>query len=123
MQVKIEKINKRDTDKSGQPLISKKYGTPYYNIGIAVEGQEGWMSCFANRKTDPEYLMEEGGTYSIAITEKPNPSGGVYKNFKLLTPEEKEVEDMKAELAALKAAKAPEASAPAAEPEVNLDSF
>lgn len=102
MLVKITRINKRDTDKDGNKLVSKQYGTPYFNIGIQIEGQDGWLSAFANKTSDPVYQMEEGGTYSITVTEK-TVGDKVYKNFKLLTPEEKELEELRAFKAAQEA--------------------
>lgn len=106
MQVKVTRVNKRDTDKNGIQLISKKYGKPYFNIGIQVEGDESWYSTFANSKMEPAYNIEEGGTYHISVTEKPNPNGGVYKNFKMLTPEEVQAEADRAELEELRKLKA-----------------
>lgn len=95
MQVKITRVSKRDTNKDGVKLVGKKYGKPYWNIGIQVEGSDEWMSGFANSTHDPMYNIEEGGTYSISVTEK-TVGDKVYKNFKLLTPEEKELEELRA---------------------------
>lgn len=95
MQVKVTRVSKKDTDKNGVKLVGKKYGKPYWNIGIQVEGSDEWMSGFANSMSDPTYNIEEGGTYSISVSEKVI-GDKVYKNFKLLTPEEKELEELRA---------------------------
>lgn len=95
MQVKVTRVSKKDTDKNGVKLVGKKYGKPYWNIGIQVEGSDEWMSGFANSMSDPTYNIEEGGTYSISVSEKVV-GDKVYKNFKLLTPEEKELEELRA---------------------------
>jgi len=105
MQVKVTRVSKRDTDKNGNKLVGKKYGKPYWNIGIQIEGQEGWMSGFANNTSDPMYNIEEGGTYHISVTEK-NVDGKVFKNFRLLKPEEMKLAEMEAELAELRKLKA-----------------
>lgn len=105
MQVKITRVSKRDTDKNGNKLIGKKYGKPYWNIGIQIEGEEGWMSGFANGTADPMYNLEEGGTYHIAVNEK-KIGDRVFKNFRLLKPEEIKVAEMEAELKRLKAIEA-----------------
>lgn len=106
MQVKVTRVSKKDTDKNGIQLISKKYGKPYFNIGIQVEGDEAWYTTFANSKMEPAYNIEEGGTYHISVTEKHNPNGGVYKNFKMLTSEEVQAEADRAELEELRKLKA-----------------
>lgn len=106
MKVKITRVSRRNTTKDGAPLLGKKDGKPYWNIGIQTEqtGEE-WLSGFANSQSDPRYLMEEGGTYSIAIDEK-KVGDKVFKNFRMLKPEELKMEEMEEELRALKAAKA-----------------
>ncbi len=97
MEVKITRISRKDTDKEGNKLLSKKDQKPYWKIGIQTEQTgEDWISGFANNQSDPRYLMEEGGTYHIAIDEKPNPNGGVYKNFKMMSPAEVELEELRA---------------------------
>lgn len=106
MQIKIKRINKRNTNKEGQPLLGRKDGKPYWNIGIQVEGSDEWYSGFANNEKDPRYLMEEGGTYHIAVEDK-KVGDRTYKNFRLLKPDEIKMEEMKAELDALKATKKP----------------
>jgi len=106
MQIKVTRVSKKDTDKNGIQLVSKKYGKPYFNIGIQVEGDDAWYTTFANTKFEPAYNIEEGGTYHISVTEKPNPNGGVYKNFKMLTPDEVQMEADRKELEQLRAMKA-----------------
>ncbi len=95
MQVKVNRISRKDTDRDGNKLLSKKDNKPYWKIGIQVEGSDEWLSGFANNTSDPRYLMEEGGTYSIAIEEK-KVGDKVYKNFRMLTPQEKELEELRA---------------------------
>lgn len=114
MQVKITRVSKRDTKSDGTPLINK-YDKKYWNIGIQVEGSDDWYSGFANSVTDPMYLIEEGGTYSIGVSEKVL-GDRTFKNFKLLTPEEKELEELRALKASVEQAKP-------AEEEVDLDKF
>jgi len=101
MQVKLKRVTKSDVDKNGIKLVSKKDGKPYFKIGIQIEGSDEWINGFANNTNDPRYNMEEGGTYSLAITEN-EVAGKVYKNFRMLTPEEKKMEEMEAELAQLR---------------------
>lgn len=113
MQVKVTRVSRKDTDKNGNKLIGK-YDKPYWKIGIQVEGSEEWYSGFANNMADPMYLIEEGGTYSITVTEKVV-GDRTFKNFKLLSPEEKELEELRALKASL--------DAKPAEPEVDLDKF
>ena len=108
MQVKVTRVSRKDTDKDGIKLVDKKTQKPYWKIGIQVEGSDEWYSGFANSTTDPRYLMEEGGTYSIAVESKVV-GDRTYKNFKMLSPEEKKVEEMEAELAELRAMKAAQA--------------
>ncbi len=60
-----------------------------------VEGSDDKYSAFANKTTDPIYNIVEGGTYSIAVSEK-TVGDRTFKNFKLLTPEEKELEELRA---------------------------
>ena len=110
MQVKITRISKKDTRADGTKLINK-YEKPYWSIGIQVEGSDEWLSGFANSTSDAMYNLEEGGTYSITVSETKK-GDRTFKNFKLLTPEEKELE----ELRAFKASQT-------ATPEVNLDNL
>lgn len=109
MQITVKKIFKNDTDKDGNKLMSKKYNKPYFKVDVYYEGSEEKISAFANSTADPIYNMQEGGTYSIAIQEKVV-GDRTFKNFKMLTPEEKELE----ELRAFKASQT--ASAPTFEP-------
>lgn len=96
MEVKITRISRKDTDKNGIKLTSKKDGKPYWKIGIQTDktGDE-WLSGFANNTGDPRYNMQEGGTYHLAIDEK-TVDGKVYKNFRMLSPEETELEELRA---------------------------
>lgn len=94
MKVKVTRVSKRDTDKDGIKLIGKKYGKPYWKIGIQVEGSDEWYSGFANSMSDPMFNITEGGIYSITVDTK-TVGDRVYKNFKLLTPEEKELEELR----------------------------
>ncbi len=96
MQVKIKRISRKDTDKDGNKLLGKKDQKPYFKIGIQTEehGDE-WLSGFANSTTDPRYLMEEGGTYSIAVEEK-KVGDKIFKNFRMLSAQEKELEELRA---------------------------
>jgi len=96
MKVKVTRIFKKDTDREGIKLVGKKDGKPYWKIGIKTEetGDE-WLSGFANSTSDPRYMMEEGGTYSIAIEEK-HVGDKVFKNFRMLKPEEQELEELRA---------------------------
>lgn len=116
MQVIVTRISKKDTDKDGNKLIGK-YDKPYWKIGIQIEGSDDWYSGFANNAYDPMYLIEPGGTYSITVSEKVV-GDRTFKNFKLLTPEEKEIE----ELREFKKQKEAE-SAPKADEEIDLDKF
>lgn len=109
MQITVKKIFKNDTDKDGNKLMSKKYNKPYFKVDVYYEGSEEKISAFANSTTDPIYNMQEGGTYSVAIQDKVV-GDRTFKNFKMLTPEEKELE----ELRAFKASQT--ASAPVFEP-------
>ena len=95
MQITVKKIFKNDTDKEGNKLMSKKYNKPYFKVDVYYEGSEEKISAFANSTTDPVYNMVEGGTYSVAIEEK-TVGDRVFKNFKMLTPEEKELEELRA---------------------------
>lgn len=95
MQITVKKIFKNDTDRDGNKLMSKKYNKPYFKVDVYYEGADDKISAFANSTTDPIYNMQEGGTYSVAISEKAV-GDRVFKNFKLLTPEEKELEDLRA---------------------------
>lgn len=95
MQVKITRVSKRDTNKNGDPLISKRTGKPYWNVGIQVEGGDEWYAGFANSTNDPMYNLVEGATYSIAVEEK-KIGDKTYKNFRLLTAQEKELEELRA---------------------------
>ena len=115
MQVKVTRVSKKDTDKNGAKLIWK-YEKPYWKIGIQVEGSDEWLSGFANSPHDPMYHIEEGGTYSITVTEKVV-GDRTFKNFKLLTPEEKEIEELR------EFKKQAEAASPKADEEVDLDKF
>lgn len=100
MQVTVRKIFKSDTDKEGNKLISKKYDKPFWKIDMYIEGSDEKYSAFANSTSDPVYNMQEGNTYSIGVRE--NKVGDrVYKNFKLLTAEEKELEELRALKASL----------------------
>lgn len=93
MQITVTRISKRNTNKDGVQLTNK-YG-PYWNIGIQVEGSDEWMSGFAKNERDPMYNLTEGGTYHVAVNEK-KVGDKIYKNFKLLTPEEIEIEELRA---------------------------
>lgn len=94
MQVKIARISKKDTDKDGIKL--EKNGKPYWRIGIQLEGHgEDWYSGFANGTNDPRYMMEVGGTYSLALEDR-KVGDRTYKNFRMLSDEEKELEELRA---------------------------
>lgn len=93
MKVKVTRISKQDTNKDGVKLVDKN-GKNYFRIGIQVEGQDGWLSGFANSTSDPRYNMVEGGTYSLTIENKVV-GDKVYKNFKMLSAEEQELEDLR----------------------------
>jgi len=95
MQITVKKIFKNDTDRDGNKLMSKKYNKPYFKVDVYYEGSEEKVSAFANSTSDAIYNMIEGGVYSIAIQEK-TVGDRVFKNFKLLTPEEKELEELRA---------------------------
>lgn len=101
MKVKVTRISRKDTDKNGIKLISKKYGKPYYNIGIQIEGSDDWYTTFANYTNEPAYNITEGGEYHISVTEKVV-GDRTYKNFKMLTAEEVQQEADRAELAELR---------------------
>ncbi len=130
MQVKVTRVSRKDTKADGTKLIGK-YDKPYWKISIQVEGSEEWYGGFANNMNDPMYQIQEGGTYSIAVTESPKADGnGTWKNFKLLTPEEKELEELRALKASME--KGPQTGtalapvpmpAQVVEPVVDLDSF
>lgn len=95
MQITVRKIFKNDTDKDGNKLMSKKYNKPYFKIDVYYEGSDEKISAFANSTNEPIYNMQEGGTYSVAISEKVV-GDRTFKNFKMLTPEEKELEELRA---------------------------
>lgn len=95
MQITVRKIFKNDTDKAGNKLVSKKYNKPYFKIDVYAEGSDDKLSAFANSTSDPIYNMQEGGKYHIAIEEKAV-GDRVFKNFKLLTPQEIELEELRA---------------------------
>jgi len=97
MQVTVTRVFKKDTDKDGVKLMSKSYGKPYYKVDIQIEGSDEWYSGFANSMSEPAYNIQEGGVYHIAVTEKPKSDGnGTWKNYKLLSPEEQELAELRA---------------------------
>lgn len=100
MKVKVTRVSKKDTKPDGTPLISSVTKKPYWNIGIQIEGEDGWMSGFANSEQDPMYQIAEGQEYSITVTEKAV-GDKVFKNFKLLSSEELKFEDMLKRIVAL----------------------
>lgn len=123
MQVKVTRISRKDTDRDGNKLLGKKDQKPYWKIGIQTEqtGDE-WLSGFANNQSDPRYLMQEGGTYHIAVEEK-TVGDKVFKNFRMLKPEEIKMSEMEAELKALKESKKPAEIQQDLENEMDLDKF
>lgn len=122
MLVKITRISKKDTKANGEKLISK-YDKPYWNVGIQFEGNDNWYSTNVYKTSDPVYSMVEGGTYSIAISDTPRDGGGEWHNFKLLTDEEKELEELRAFKASQVNTAKPFEPASETEAEVDLDRF
>lgn len=99
MQVKVTRVSKKNTDANGQYLKNSR-GQTYWKIGIQVDGQEGWLSGFADNERDPMYNIEEGKEYSITVTEK-ELNGKIYKNFKLLSAKDMQIEDLVRRVVAL----------------------
>lgn len=124
MKAKITRVSKSDTSKDGVKLVSKKDGKPYFKIGIQIEGSDEWINGFANNTSDPRYNLTEGGSYSIAVSET-RVGDKVYKNFRMLKPEEIEMEEMRDKLAKLEGQQPTSTTsvAPEASPEVDLDTF
>lgn len=123
MQVKVTRISKKNTDKDGNPLLGKRDQRPYWKIGIQTDqtGDE-WLSGFANNESDPRYLMDVGGTYHIAVEEK-KVGDRIFKNFRMLKPDEIKMAEMEAELKALKNANACTEIVQDQENEISLDKF
>lgn len=101
MKIKVERIFKKDTNKDGVKLVSKKYGKPYWIVDVYVAGREQKITGFANSTSDAIYNMVEGGEYSVTLEER-HVDDKVYTNFKLLTPEEEQAAADKAELEELR---------------------
>lgn len=121
MLVKVTRISKKDTKANGEKLISK-YDKPYWNVGIQFEGNDNWYSTNVYKTSDPVYSMVEGGTYSIAISDTPKDGGGEWHNFKLLTDEEKELEELRAFKASQAGATQGQKFEPSSEQEAEVDS-
>lgn len=118
MQIKVTQVKRQDTNKDGI-AYQGKYGH-YWIINIKDEN-ENWYSTFCSKENDPHNKIEVGGTYSISVSESVK-GDKVFKNFKLLTPEEKELEELRALKASLEKSENPVA-APAPTDEIDLDKF
>ena len=77
MQLHIVKVSKKDTDKNGNPYISKQ-GKPYSRASIQTREHVGeWLGGFWSE------ALREGAIIEADITEREY-NGKMYKDFKIL---------------------------------------
>lgn len=74
MKCKLTKVFINTTNKDGQPLVSKD-GKPYKSMSIKIEGDDSYITGFANQNNEH---WKPGDEVEIEIEQKGN-----YKNFKM----------------------------------------